>query len=106
MKTIAKSPAEQLAPGRAVTLANVAEGAEGFNALLHQSGDGLDVVGLPLLHLLLGLDGAPQILDGLSGMGSVRTLLLIGAPTDKAMVASAEVRKPSLERTVIGSSPW
>jgi transcription-repair coupling factor (superfamily II helicase) len=28
MKTTAKSPAEQLAPGRAVTLANVAEGAE------------------------------------------------------------------------------
>src|SRR5690242_18580817 len=28
MKTIAKSPAEQLAPGRALTLANVAEGAE------------------------------------------------------------------------------
>src|SRR3954470_3560585 len=30
MKTTAKSPAEQLAPGRAVTLANVAEGAEGL----------------------------------------------------------------------------
>src|ERR671936_3193082 len=30
MKTTAKSPAEQLAPGRALTLANVAEGAEGL----------------------------------------------------------------------------
>lgn len=43
----------------------------------------------PPTVLALPAATAPRILDGLSDMGSVRTLLLVGAPTDAERVAAA-----------------